>query len=348
MLWLLVATDREAPVDWPRALVSLTAAWGVVLVVLWLFARPYFSLPGGHPDEVLVNAAGWRSYLAPPRATLMGQWLLRHGFRLPPWSFETTNFLGFTVLLLAAIGVVTAWRTTLLQASRRTVAFFAALAIVAVILSLGPSASAVHGGGFDWTPFGLLAHAPGMRPFRAPARFALLVVLALSILSAAGAVSVARLRYGRPLLLLAALLILLETRPVAYDIGRPHPIAVPRVYVLLRDLPPGPVVSLPAFSVPPENWFDADYMLFATVHWKPIMNGYSRTPPPGHVERMEAVASFPSPDALATLRAVGVRYVVTHAQRYGVDLRPAIAAALNNPDVELLARDGEDYLWRIR
>ena len=63
---------------------------------------------------------------------------------------------------------------------------------------------------------------------------------------------------------------------------------------------------------------------------------------------MEAVASFPSPEAIATLRSLGVRYVVTHAQRYGVDLRPAIAAALSNPDVELLARNGEDYLWRVR
>jgi hypothetical protein len=296
---------------------------------------------------VLVNVAGWRSYLAPPRATLFGQWLQTHGVRLPPWNFETTNFLGFTALLLAAIGIAAAWRSTL-HVSQRAIAFFAALAIVAVILSLGPSAGAVRTGSFDWTPFGLLAHAPGMRPFRAPARFALLVVLALSMLSAAGAAHVARWRQGRLLLVLAALLVLLETRPVAYDIGRPHLVQIPRVYVMLRDLPPGAVLSLPAFSVPPENWFDADYMLFSTVHWKPIMNGYSRTPPPGHLERMEAVASFPSPEAIATLRSLGVRYVVTHAFRYGVNLRPAIEAAHHSPDVALLARDGGDYLWRVK
>jgi hypothetical protein len=228
------------------------------------------------------------------------------------------------------------------------VLFFAAVALLAVLFSLGPSAAAVRSGRFDWTPFGLLAHLPGMQPFRAPARFALLVVLSLTVLTAAGATLVLRRPYGRALLWLAVPLVLLETRPIAYDIGRPHEVVIPGVYAFLRDLPPGPVLSLPAFTVPPENWFDADYMLYSTVHWKPIMNGYSRTPPPGHLGRMEAVASFPAPEAMTVLRSLRVRYVVTHARRYGVDLRSNVGAAFRSPDVELLARDGEDYLWRLK
>ena len=334
-------------VDWLRTLVLLGTAWAVILAVLWWFARPYFALPPGHPEEALIHAAGWRTYLAPPRATLTGQWLLDWGVQLPPWSFETTNFLGFIPLALSIVGLVGSRRLER-ESQQSVVAFFVALALVAAVLSLGPSAAAVRSGGFDWMPFGLLAQLPGMQAFRAPARFALLVVLSVAVLAAAGGEVLLRFRYGRLVLLIALPLVLLETRPLAYDLGRPHEVRIPRVYVLLHDLPPGPVLSLPAFPVPPTNWFDADYMLYSTVHWKPIMNGYSRTTPPGHVARMQSVAAFPAPEALALLRKLGVRYVVTHARRYGVDLRPAVETALRSPDVELLARDGEDYLWRVK
>ena len=336
-------------VDWLRTLVLLGTAWAVILAVLWWFARPYFALPPGHPEEALIHAAGWRTYLAPPRATLTGQWLLDWGVQLPPWSFETTNFLGFIPLALSIVGLVGSRRLERESQQSRW----------RVLRRLGRSwrrcyrcataARSVRSGGFAWIPFGLRAQLPrhAIVP-RTARRRAGLAVRRAAASSGRRRRSRQRFKYGRLVLLIALPLVLLETRPLAYDFGRPHEVRIPRVYVLLHDLPPGPVLSLPAFPVPPTNWFDADYMLYSTVHWKPIMNGYSRTTPPGHVARMQSVAAFPAPEALALLRKLGVRYVVTHARRYGVDLRPAVETALRSPDVELLARDGEDYLWRVK
>ncbi|MPY86755.1 MAG: hypothetical protein GEU99_02420 [Luteitalea sp.] len=334
---------------WHRAALSLVLAVAVIGAVLWWFARPYTTLPPSQVEEVLANVGNWRSYLMPPRATALGQFLAATGIALPKWSFETTNFLGFVPLWLALAGILSARTRHNADALRRgsVIAFFVALGLLAVVLSFGPREEALRSGAFDWTPYGWLARLPGMQAFRVPARFALLVVLSVAILSAAGAETIARWRRGGMLLWFAIPVLLLETLPVAYEIGRPHELKIPRVYTLLRGLPPGPVVSLPAFTLPPENWFEADYMLFSTVHWRPIMNGFSRSSPLGHRARMRAIAAFPAPKAVQQLRRLGVRYVVMHTQRYGVDLRRPAAAALRAPSVELIAWTGEDYLWRV-
>lgn len=361
-LWLawLVGTRRwdaaddrvlaDAVADARRSALMLGAVAFAIVAVLWWFARAYGALAPADPGEAATHSADWRSYLTPPRSTWLGQLLLAGRLALPSWSFETTVFLGFIALGLSIVGLVDAFVGQDADKHRRPPlrGFFVCLALMASLLSFGPSPDAARSGAFDWSPFAWLTWAPGMQPFRAPARFALLVVLSVAILSAAGADAIARWRRGSLLLLFAVPLILLETFPFAYEIGRPHPVAIPPIYRHLRQLPPAPMVSLPAFTTSPTDWFEADYMLFATVHWRPMMNGYSRASPPGHARRMAEVSAFPAPVAIAALRRLNVGYVVTHARRYGVDLRPAVAAARLSPDVELLARIGDDYLWRVK
>ena len=224
-------------------------------------------------------------------------------------------------------------------------AFFVALGITAVLVSLGPgvAGSAVEG----WSPFDLLQQLPGMATFRAPARFALLVSLAMAMVGACGAEVVQR-RLGTVAVWLLTGILLLEVAPIWYELGRPRPVQRPRIYAMLLQYPPAPVVSLPAFTSPPVDWFEAEYLLLATEHWFPMVNGYSRFVPDGHRERMQRISAFPGRASVDELRRLGVPYVITHADRYGVNLRAMIAEARRAPDVELLATTGQDYLWRVR
>jgi hypothetical protein len=70
--------------------------------------------------------------------------------------------------------------------------------------------------------------------------------------------------------------------------------------------------------------------------------------PDGHRERMQRIAAFPGAESIDELRRLGVGYVITHTERYGVNLRAMIAEARRAPDVELIATSGPDYLWRVR
>ena len=94
-----------------------------------------------------------------------------------------------------------------------------------------------------------------------------------------------------------------------------------------RQASAGAVVSLPMARHHPLPWYDADYEWYATRHWQPIANGYSRFEPPGYADLATHLAGFPGREALDAMCALQVRYVVVHARRPVADLRAAIAAA---------------------
>ncbi|MGE3191157.1 MAG: DUF3108 domain-containing protein, partial [Vicinamibacterales bacterium] len=78
---------------------------------------------------------------------------------------------------------------------------------------------------------------------------------------------------------------------------------------LAREPNPGAVVVLPLGT-------DADNtpaMVQSLEHWRPIVNGYSGQRPSFFPAVAESLAGFPSPDALVTLKELGVRFVVTPA-----------------------------------
>jgi hypothetical protein len=88
-----------------------------------------------------------------------------------------------------------------------------------------------------------------------------------------------------------------------------------------------PVASAQGFA-----WatVEAPRMLFATIDWHPRVNGYSGYLPPGYPEDVQVLNTFPSPDSVARLRALGVRYVVLHlgAEQYTPQQVADIVAAL--------------------
>ena len=212
---------------------------------------------------------------------------------------------------------------------------------VALALSFGPGIA-------GHMPFDYFATLPLMGLLRAPARMALLVMFALSVLVAVGGAYL-RTRWRRPatlLLTVAATIGLWESYVVGFPGGTPPREPIPAVYTRLASLPAGPVLSLPTYRFAPDNFREADYLLFSTAHWLPIVNGFGRHEPPSHKEQMEVLARFPAPDAVARLRHLGVRYVVLHPTRAS-ELARAAAEAEQVPGIRLVAHDGDDFLFEV-
>jgi hypothetical protein len=342
--WLF-AVERKMP-RLSRLALHGVAGGLVSFALVWPFARHYFILHAEPPAYASGQSADLVGWFVPPENTWLGQWLLAHHVSGPRWIWgEITVYLGWMTVALACIGAVVALRSgdVLVRRAR----FFLVLAAVAAVLALGPLPSEVASGSFGWSPFGLLAHVPGPSLFRIPARYTELVNLALAMLAATACAMLHR-RFGvagKALTIVLTMLLLAEFYVVKFPGGEPQPFAVPPVYKYISTLPPGAVLSLPDFART-DLWFqEADYQYFSTAHWHAAVNGDAREFPPPFVEAVERMKRFPDPDAAATLRASGVKYVVLHAgQRGGEDL---LAPAEASADFQLLVRFDRDYLFEV-
>jgi hypothetical protein len=349
MLWLIFV-DRAWP--WTPARASrlaqqTLAGAAVALAIVWPFAHHYTVLAPAGPAEVAPLSADLAAYLVPPENTLLGRWLLRNGVKGPRWIWgELTLYLGWITMTLAAAGALVALGGG--TPERRRLRFFVTLGGVALLLAIGPNAREIADNAWHWSAFGALAHIPGAALFRAPARFALLLTLALAVL-AGGACAAAHERWGRAgriATLTLVPLMLLEFYVVDFPGGPPPPFPVPAIYRHVATLPAGVVVSLPDYAATPLWFREPDYEFFSTAHWHPIVNGYSRAEPAGFRERIERLATFPDPAAMAAIRETGIRYVVVHAGQYsgGADAAARASAATG---IRLLARYDADYLFEI-
>ena len=216
-------------------------------------------------------------------------------------------------------------------------------------LAAGPSPAAVSAGSWGWTPFGLLAHVPGINLFRVPARYAELVTLALAML-ASGAAAASHARFGhagRWVTVVLIPLMLFEFYVVNFPGGQPQPSPVPRVYKFIASLPPGAVVSLPDYANTPQWFAEANYQYFSTVHWRPIANGDSRAQPPGFRALMGRLKTFPDPSSASAMREVAISYVVLHAGQAAAGGPDVVARARASPDFRLLAHVDDDYLFEV-
>jgi hypothetical protein len=323
----------------------------VFLVCVLPFARPYMNFPPGPVAEAGTLSADLASYLVPPQGTWLGarwpEWLPGHPRE--PYG-ESTLFAGYVRPLLAAIGLFWICMTVRRSPPDRslTIAFSFAcvLVVVGAWLSLGPSRDGLSVPSL----YDLFIRLPGMRLFRAPGRFALLVTLGMAMAAAVGALAVMNRwpRAGRAIVVLLVAASLGEAYFVRFPGGRPQPEPTPKVYTFLNGLGPGAVVSLP-FQLGTEQWWrEADYQYYSMVHWRPIVNGYSRREPDGFSALTTRLARFPATESARTMRELGVGYVVVHTERFADGAARALADAEASPDFSLIARDGPQVLLAVR
>jgi len=327
---------------WRRRAVGLAAAAVTMVLCVWPFAQYYVGLEGG-AAEIVSNSADMASYVVPPENTVIGRWWKTAIDNRPRSIFgERTLFLGWISLALSGIGL-----GSLISGHERTrrAWLFPLLTVVGLSVGFGPSLPWV--GHTAFAPFTWIAALPGLEGLRAPARFAVLGILGLSGMTALGTAALAQRigKHGQIIVVLLVPLMLTEWFIVDFPAGKPMRYEVPAVYLTPEIQSARALVSLPEYRGTEEWFLGGDYLYYSTAHWRPIVNGFGRTEPPGHGQVIEAVRAFPASASL--LRELGVQYVVVHTARYGDGATTLLAEAATCEECRLATRMGPDYVYEL-
>jgi hypothetical protein len=297
-----------------------TAVWtAVALVVCVLLLAPvlwpYWELSRTQGmvrglGETQACAATWTDYLFTGSRLHFGPW--SEGFS----GSSDANFPGLVVTVLAVVGLTGASG----RAPRPRM--WLAVVIGSVLLSALPRMP-----GFPW----LHEHVPALAVIRCYSRAGQMALVGMAVLAGYGVASILS-RGGRasalrhPLALSIALVAAVNLEalraPLAY---RDFP-GIPPIYDMLRGEPQAVVIELPFFGR--GGFFgNARYMIYATRHRHPLVNGYSGFAPPGLEATAETMRAFPGEAALDWMRTVGVTHIVVHRDTPQMQRRRALMDA---------------------
>jgi len=245
-------------------------------------------------DQARQFSSNWSDYFA--SSAHAHAWMLAY---LPPWV--EVVFPGF---IATGFGIAGLWVAR--QRHRgEVIAIYGGLALLAFWASFGPA-------GYLYTV--LYRTVPLFAWLRAPARFGLIVVLALCVLAGATIADFAR-RFKRRTLVTAVLAV-----AAAAELLTPSNLkemdGFEPVYRTLATVPRGPVIEAPFYYIESMFPLHAKYMMNSTTHWMPLVNGYSDYIPPDFVRNVTTLAPFPTPDGLKLLQPLGVRYALFHMYGY--------------------------------
>jgi hypothetical protein len=327
------------------------------LALRWLDGRfvtpPMFwrtSTPGADLITLLLPNPNHPWLGAPWRAWLTGE----------PGGFVenvTSITVVAAVVILAAIGT----------RSFRVPRFWGGLAVLSASLTLGPFVRVAGVETFLPTPWTILRYVPGLGAARSPARFAVLLALAASVLFAMALQVLAERRRARGRVLFAvvgaALVVELCPAPQALHDG-----TVPEIYariardprdVRVLELPFGVRDGLSSFGN-----FSAASQFNQTIHGKRLIGGYLSRVSSRRVENIRrrpvlavlmalsegrAVTSAQVEDAMAHgptfVRAASLAYVVMDRTRTSAEL---VDAAMVILDLEKIGQSGTRELYRPR
>jgi hypothetical protein len=326
-------------------LLVLLAAAGAVLPVVPFFL-PYVAVQQelGFTrtiEDAVMYSADWRAWLA------SGAWAHRwlHPV-LARWNEVLFPGLLTTVFGIAGGALAFARSSTFDQGGppgdrRDVIGLYVAIAVLAFWISFGPAAG-LYTVFFNTIPvFSLL---------RAPSRVGIVVTLALVVLMSVGLSRVLRVYSARRRAITLSVLGVvmaseLATFPLYVRDADPPNVA----YRLLASIEPGPVIELPFFyrrsDFPRHAW----YMTSSTLHWRPLVNGYSDHIPQDFRDSVVPLSSFPTRESFRRLSAMGVRYAVFHLDWYDHRSREKLIARIEQYSQYLspLSRENDVWLFEI-
>ncbi|MFN8178966.1 MAG: hypothetical protein U0167_13635 [bacterium] len=345
---------------------GLLRTLGVAAVVAGLllapFVKPYVIL-GSRPGFERDARASWglkaRDLVTPVRGTLLYP-------GLGSTDCEHCFFPGFLAYGLAAAGLVALVRRRWaasegspeaidrVRRQREELWLLVTGGVVCGVFALGIEVAGRPG------PFGLLHdHVPGFSAIRVSSRLAIVSLLAVSCLASAGfaQLTVRQSRRRSQVLAAVALLILFaELNGIDSWARLDTSAATLDVYRELSHRGEGAVVELPAYRVDqdPVAWTcgESTRALYATIDGHPRWNGYSGYLPPDYVGRAVVFNEWPTEEATALARSLGVRYFVLHtgmpAGFPGLTEGDAAARAHRAPAGAEVGRYGEAWLIAVR
>ena len=282
---------------------------------------------------------------------LYGGWLPDHP--------EARLFPGFIAVVLALAGVVWGVRATSRAATiarsrfslsnpRNWLFFFLAILVFSVLASFGTS---ING------PYRLLYdYFPGFSGLRSAGRIHIMTLFSLAVLAAFGVASVqagARRRWLRRTAAVGfPLLILVEYFSVPIPTTEiPFRDELPPVYRWLAEDPEGgPILELPlTFPGPRKNLPEIARVYASTIHWRPMINGYSGYLPHVYREIRKRWDTLGPERVLSDARSLGVQQVLVHTEHFqGTRLQETRAAlsAMAPPAVRIVDVEGVE-VWGI-
>jgi hypothetical protein len=346
------------------ALLLAAAAMAVSVSDAWRQSRDRQAANRGLRPVVYVSLFACATY-----AVFVVLILTGHGFNhIGPVPIRVRNltrnfqlFVTFTVVLVIvsprARALVRHWTGTIL-------AFSVLMAVAAFVMSLGPQ---IRSGGriiAEVAPYHFFySYVPGFDGLRVPARYAMLVMLFLSIAAGVGAAAIERwLRRASAIVLVLGACAVVESfaAPISINSNSPEgrfaatPArlytgeATPPVYRFLRTLPsPGTVVAEFPFG---ESAYDLLYMFYSTTHWHPLLNGYSGHFPLSYdMNAVRLRAPLNTPDvSWDTLMRSGATHAVVHPAYYRDDEGARIARWLEAKGSKLVGEFDGDMVFALR
>ena len=266
-------------------------------------------------------------------------------------------FPGLVLPALVVAGAVSLARRRE-RPSREALALGVLLA-AAVVVALGPRVRA-FGHDLGPGPWGLLRDTvPVFQMIRVTSRAGAFLALPLAMLAA---LALERLRPRALVLGGVVLLAMAETLIVPIPMPRWSQLVdtrkdAPPVYRWLAEQPgQDAIVHLPMLDVygleRKPAFHESVYMVYSTLHWKPLVNGYAGIEPRRYVQIRELSLRFPAPEFLAAVRAAGARYVIVHRRGYGPlqwqRLAAGLPAALSSGSLREVGTFGNDLVYELR
>lgn len=328
--WALVcgAAARLLDAMRPLRLLLLTAAAvAIAAVAAWPVLLHYAELRYQYglkrsPAEAAMYASSWRDYLFTGARVHFDLW--SHAFKASDGAFP--GILGGGL----AIGGLLS--STVDRRHVRTWLFVFAGALGLSLLPHLPGFAALH------------AWLPPLQVIRAYSRAGQMALVAIAMLAGFGLAATLQRWPSRAGVIGLAAVVLVNAEALRAPLWWAPFDGISPVYAALAAEPNAVVAEMPVFR-PRSIFGNARYMLNATVHRHPIVNGYSGFMPPSYGPMQASVASFPEADALAALHGLGVTHVVVHENWMS---KPRLARIAQSSALARVAGDGRITIYRLR
>jgi hypothetical protein len=346
VLAVRVRSLRWAGIGASAAALGVAGACGALLAIpnlevaarhpsSYRFTLQHFAVWGGSFDRVEPGLVVWGSILGHTKNDI-----------------PTAVFPGATLIVLALLGAVTAWRAR--GASRRAATAGLALVLAGSIIAVGTART----GWRQYAPYRLLYDlGPPFSVLRGTARGWMIGLCGMGLLAGLGVprlvawlqARLVRWRSVVPPLVGALLVVLILVEGYDPWFNRPNLHVAPVDVELARRHDGGGVVYLPMNTSSGFNlsiFTQPANLLGETLHHRPTPSGYSGYTPPSYYGHSRALMSLPSASARALLRRLGVRYVVVHSSVAGSAWERLRSPSTARP-LRFLGRFGDDDLYEL-
>jgi len=265
-------------------------------------------------------------------------------------------FPGLVVPALVVAGAIVMVRRKE-KPSREAIAL-AVMLVAAAVVALGPRVRA-FGHDLGPAPWALLRDLfPLFRNIRVTSRAGVFIALPLVMLAS---MALQKLRPKPAWLALLAVAALADTviAPIPMPKWSQHIDSrkeAPAVYRwLAQQQGRDPIVELPMLDVygleRRPAFHESIYMVWSTLHWMPMANGYAGIEPREYVALRAASRFFPAEEFLQRLGAIGVRYVIVHRRGYGpfqwARIEAGMPAAFGSGQLRAVRVFGDDLVYEL-